>query len=93
MNDDIRANTPLGEIVVGIKSDPDYPGIYIELHGEGLNDRFKEGCVRLAWVEYSSDKRCIQTIVYGDGEADDFTHLVEHEKILKQEVMIMEGDL
>ena len=50
---------------------------------EHLNDRFKEGAVRLAWVEYSSDKQCLQTIAYGDGNADDFTHLIEHEHILK----------
>ena len=63
--------------------DHDYPGIFIELRGEHLNDRFKEGAVRLAWVEYSSDKQCLQTIAYGDGNADDFTHLIEHEHILK----------
>ncbi len=67
--------------MVGIKSDHDYPGIFIELRGEHLNDRFKEGAVRLAWVEYSSDKQCLQTIAYGDGNADDFTHLIEHEPI------------
>ena len=77
MNDELIAKTPIGEIVVGIKSDHDYPGIFVELRGEHLNDRFKEGAVRLAWVEYSSDKQCLQTIVYGDGNADDFTHLIE----------------
>lgn len=75
MNDELIAKTPIGEIVVGIKSDHDYPGIFVELRGEHLNDRFKEGAVRLAWVEYSSDKQCLQTIAYGDGNADDFTHL------------------
>lgn len=82
-NDELIAQTPFGEIAVGIKSDPDYPGIFVELRGEHLNDRFKEGAVRLAWVEYSSDKQCLQTIVYGDGDADDFTHLIEHEHIRK----------
>ena len=81
MNDELIAKTPIGEIVVGIKSDHDYPGIFVELRGEHLNDRFKEGAVRLAWVEYSSDKQCLQTIAYGDGNADDFTHLIEHEHI------------
>lgn len=65
MNDELIAKTPIGEIVVGIKSDHDYPGIFVELRGEHLNDRFKEGAVRLAWVEYSSDKQCLQTIAYG----------------------------
>ena len=74
MNDELIAKTPIGEIVVGI---------FVELRGEHFNDRFKEGAVRLAWVEYSSDKQCLQTIVYGDGNADDFTHLVEHEHVLK----------
>lgn len=83
MNDELIAKTPIGKIVVGIKSDHDYPGIFVELRGEHFNDRFKAGAVRLAWVEYSSDKQCLQTIVYGDGNADDFTHLVEHEHVLK----------
>lgn len=64
MNDELIAKTPIGEIVVGIKSDHDYPGIFVELRGEHLNDRFKEGAVRLAWVEYSSDKQCLQTISF-----------------------------
>ena len=41
MNDELIAKTPIGEIVVGIKSDHDYPGIFVELRGEHLNDRFK----------------------------------------------------
>ena len=87
MNEELIAKTPLGEIVVGIKSDPDYPGVYIELRGDHVNDRFKEGCVRLAWVEYSSEKKCLQTVVYGDGDADDFTHLVEHKRITGPKLM------
>ena len=64
MNDELIAKTPIGEIVVGIKSDHDYPGIFVEQRGEHVNDRFKEGA-------------------YGDGNADDFTHLIEHVHILK----------
>lgn len=86
-HDELIAQTPLGEITVGIKSDPHYPGIFVELRGAHLNDRFNEGSVRLAWVEYSSEKGCLQTIVYGNGDADDFTHLIEHENILNFEMM------
>ena len=89
-NNELIAQTPFGELAVGIKSDPDYPGIFIELRGEGLNDRFKEGCVRLAWVEYSSEKERLQTIVYGDGDADDFTHLIEHEHIFQNDLKTFE---
>lgn len=87
MNEELIAKTPLGEIAVGIKSDPDYPGVYIELRGDNLNDCFKEGAVRLAWVEYSPEKQCLQTVVYGDGDADDFTHLVEHKRITDPKLM------
>ena len=89
-HDELVAKTPFGEIVVGIKSDSAYPGIFVELRGENLNDRFKEGAARLAWVEYSSDKQCLQTIVYGDGDGDDFTHLIEHEHIIKTNLKTIE---
>ena len=89
-HDEMVTKTPLGEIAVGIKSDPDHPGIFVELRGENLNDRFKEGCVRLAWVEYPSEKECLQTIVYGDGDADDFTHLIEHEHIFQNDLKTFE---
>ena len=55
MNDELIAKPPIGEIVVGIKSDHDYPGIFIELRGEHLNDRCIEGAFRLSWVDYASD--------------------------------------
>lgn len=42
MNDELIAKTPIGEIVVGISLNHDYPGIFVELRGEHLNDRFKE---------------------------------------------------
>ena len=44
MNDELIAKTPIGEIVVGIKSDHDYPGIFIELRGEHLNDLQRGRC-------------------------------------------------
>ena len=43
----------------------------------------KRALSALLGLEYSSDKQCLQTIAYGDGDADDFTHLIEHEHILK----------
>lgn len=72
-NDELTVRTPLGELVVGIKADPDYPGISVAFCGNGMNDCFNEGSIRLAWIEYSPEKRRLQAIVYGDGNADD-TH-------------------
>ena len=41
-NDELTVRTPLGELVVGIKADPDYPGISVAFRGEGLYDVFNE---------------------------------------------------
>ena len=38
-NDELTVRTPLGELVVGIKADPDYPGISAAFCGNGMNDR------------------------------------------------------
>lgn len=72
-NDELTVRTPLGELVVGIKADPDYPGISVAFRGEGMNDVFNEGLICLAWIEYSPEKCLLQAIVYGDGNADDYT--------------------
>ena len=62
-NDELTVRTPLGELVVGIKADPDYPGISVAFCGNGMNDCFNEGSIRLAWIEYSPEKRRLQAIV------------------------------
>ena len=80
-NDELTVRTPLGELVVGIKADPDYPGIAITFRSFDMNDCFNEGSIRLAWIEYSPDKRCLQAIDYGDGNADDYTQLIEFKNI------------
>ena len=73
------------ELVVKIKADPDYPGISVAFCGNGMNDCFNEGSIRLAWIEYSPEKRRLQAIVYGDGDADDYTQLIEFKNILDQD--------
>ena len=40
---------------------------------------------RLAWVEYSPEKHRLQAIVYGDGNADDYTQLIEFKNISDQD--------
>lgn len=84
-NDELTVRTPLGELVVGIKADPDYPGISVAFCGNGMNDCFNEGSIRLAWIEYSPEKRRLQAIVYGDGNADDYTQLIEFKNISDQD--------
>ena len=75
-NDELTVRTPLGELVVGIKADPDYPGISVAFCGNGMNDCFNEGSICLAWIEYSPEKRRLQAIVYGDGNAEEEEYLV-----------------
>lgn len=89
-NEELTVRTPLGELVVGIKADPDYPGIAVAFRSLDMNDCFNEGSIRLAWIEYSPDKRCLQAIVYGDGNADDYTQRIEFKNVLDQEKCNME---
>ena len=51
-NDELTVRTPLGELVVGIKADPYYPGISVAFCGNGMNDCFNEGSIRLAWPSF-----------------------------------------
>lgn len=82
---ELSVKTNLGEIVVRVKQDPVYSGVYVDLRGPGLNDKFEKNTVGLAMVEFEPDKNKIQTVVYGDGNAEDYTHLIEHENVLEQE--------
>ena len=36
------------------------------------DDCFSVGSIWLAWIEYSPEKHCLQAVVYGDGNADDY---------------------
>ena len=54
---------PLGELAVGINADPDYPGISVAFRGDGMNDCFNVGSIRLAWIEYSPETPCRQDVV------------------------------
>lgn len=37
------------------------------------------------WIEYSPEKHRLQAIVYGDGNADDYTQLIEFKNISDQD--------
>lgn len=83
--DEIRVETPAGILLVQDKLDPDYPGVNVFLAGENANDRFSgDGRETLAMVEYDGEKGKLQAVVYGDGETEDFTDLVEYRNLLKK---------
>lgn len=78
----IMVETKLGTIRVEVKTDGEYPGVYVDLVGETVNGLFfgdgEKGEVSLAMVEYEPYKNKIQTVVYGDGNNDEPTHIIEH---------------
>lgn len=39
---EISVPTPLGDIYVSVKADPDYAGVYVDLKGDNVNDTFEE---------------------------------------------------
>ena len=58
MNDELIAKTPIGEIVVGIKSDHDYPGIFVELRGEHLTASKRALSALLGWSILRTSSAC-----------------------------------
>lgn len=79
----LRTETPLGAIIARAATDPNHPGIYIDLR-RGADDPD----MPLVLVEFSEDeadqwdgKQLIVTRVWGDGRQEDYTERVVHQNI------------
>ena len=64
----ISINTPEGRMEAGFLTDPDYPGIYIELYPNG-----KDYAVNLSIAEYNGEEEVINLYSYGDATQEDYT--------------------
>lgn len=79
----LSVDTPLGTIVVNAATDPEHPGVYIELHRSGI------GCdMPLAMVEFSADdtdfsegEQYIVTRVWSDASQEDYTDRLVHKGV------------
>lgn len=87
---ELSVNTPLGDIVVAVKTDSEYPGVYVDLKGEKVKDTFEVGTVSLATVEFAPNKNKVQTVVYGDAEKEEPTYIVEHENVEKVSLRVID---
>lgn len=85
----LTINTPIGDIIVTPSSDPNYPGVYVDLKGENINDSFEVNTTSLAAVEYDIENKKVQTHVYGDSLRDEPTISVEHGNYLKKSLSKM----
>jgi len=74
----VSVSIPIGNIIVRVKTDSNYPGIYVDLRGENIRDGYEENTVNLAVIEYDMENRKMQTIVYGDSLRDDPSVIIEH---------------
>lgn len=72
--------TPLGNLVAYPSTDPEHPGIYIDLHRDG-----EDADASLTLVEYTDDDadetKKIITRVWGDTKKEDYTVAVDHKGI------------
>ena len=82
-NKEVSIDTPIGEIKVSVKADTDYPGVYVDLKGENVNDTFEDNTVSLAMIEYEPSIGKVQSIVYGDGNSEEPTHVIKHKNVKK----------
>lgn len=79
----LRVETPLGTIIARINTDPDYPGIWLDLRRPDVDDDMP-----LALVEFCQDegdlpdgKPNIITRVWADGGKDEYTNRIVHRGI------------
>ena len=79
----LSVSTPLGNIVVTVKTDSTYPGVYVDLKGENVTDVFEQNTASLAMIEFEPSKGKVQSVVYGDAKSEEPTHIVEHENVEK----------
>lgn len=68
----LRKKTPLGTLKASYKPTDDYPGFYVDVIRAG--DRIAQPVCN---VEYDSDKKCVQVVVYGNASTDDPTAVIE----------------
>lgn len=80
----ITVPTPLGDIVVTVKTDTEYPGVYVDLKGEKVKDILEMNACMLTTIEYDPLKEVVQSVVYGDGNSEEPTYIVEHENVEKE---------
>lgn len=76
----LRVETPLGAIIARSATDPNHPGIYIDLR-RGVDDPD----MPLALVEFAADEadlpEALITRVWGDAMQEDYTTRVDHQNI------------
>ncbi len=76
----LRAETPLGAIIARSATDPNHPGIYIDLR-RGVDDPD----MPLVLVEFAADEadlpETLITRVWGDATQEDYTTRVDHQNV------------
>ncbi|MEH2932164.1 hypothetical protein VSQ48_20120 [Candidatus Ventrimonas sp. KK005] len=65
--------TPVGTLKAYLSSDPENPGIYIDLEQDG-----DQVSAPLAVVEYSGDQKVLHTLVWGDINHEDYDCHIDH---------------
>lgn len=80
---DIRVETPLGAIIVKPATDPEYPGVYIDLRRSDFDQDMPLALIECCRDEENSesDKERIITRVWGNAMEDEYTARVVHENV------------
>lgn len=76
--------TPKGDILVSVKSDSLYPGVYIDFVSNDIKDSVvlheEDGkpSIQLAMVEYNTVDRELSSYVWGEARQGDYTYKAVH---------------
>lgn len=83
----VSSETPIGVLIAEKSFDPNYPGINIRLQGEDVNNMFAKDSMDICWVEYSKEDKELRIVVYADGNAEDYTHLIKIRNTSKSDMV------
>jgi hypothetical protein len=67
----LQKKTILGTLMTRYKPDETYPGFWVDIKTNNKET------VPICNVEYDPDKNCIQIVVYGDADEEDYTEIIE----------------
>ena len=77
-NKSLIVNTPKGKIIVSVKTDDLYPGIFIDFKSKDIKESAKiySEDIPLAMIEYNTVEKELCTYIWGESGNEDITHKI-----------------
>lgn len=81
MKSKLRVKTEIGELIVYPATDPEHPGVYIDLHRDGCLCDLSIALIEGVKDEADADGSYLITRVWGDANKEDYTDRIIHKNV------------